>query len=103
MNAEGREGSQPRALVHGLGRFGGGTAAVRFLQRRGYAVRIADRATSDELESELHALRDIRDVELQLGREDPGLLDDVDLLVVNPAIPGQHPYCGRWRHRASTF
>jgi UDP-N-acetylmuramoylalanine-D-glutamate ligase len=30
------------ALVHGLGRFGGGREAVRFLARHGVRVRIAD-------------------------------------------------------------
>jgi len=80
--------------VHGLGRFGGGLAAARFLHRRGYAVRIADRATDRDLQASLATLRDLPSIDLQLGREDSGLLDDVELLVVNPAVSDQHPLLG---------
>lgn len=80
-----------RALVLGLGRFGGGREAVRFLHRRGVPVRIADRSTGEDLLDSRTALADLKDLDWQLGREDEAVLDDVDLLVVNPAIPDQHP------------
>ncbi|MEC7584242.1 MAG: UDP-N-acetylmuramoyl-L-alanine--D-glutamate ligase [Planctomycetota bacterium] len=82
---------RPLALVHGLGRFGGGLAAVQFRHRHGYAVRIADRTNDPAMAASLGALAEGASIDLQLGREDHGLLDGVDLLVVNPAVPDQHP------------
>jgi UDP-N-acetylmuramoylalanine--D-glutamate ligase len=73
-------------LVHGLGRFGGGREATRFLLRRGCRVRVADKSDS----SELQAIRETLDsgqLDWQLGREDLGLLDDIDLVVTSPAVP----------------
>lgn len=84
------DAGQRRALVLGLGRFGGGREAARFLARRGFALRVADRATSDTLAESIAALSDL-DVEWRLGTEDPSVLDAVDLVVVNPAIPDTNP------------
>ncbi|MEM7204221.1 MAG: UDP-N-acetylmuramoyl-L-alanine--D-glutamate ligase [Planctomycetota bacterium] len=84
--------SQPKvALVLGLGRFGGGVEATRFLLRRGRRVRVADRAAADQLSASVEQLPAAPGLELCLGREDPGLLDHVDLLVVNPGVAPQHP------------
>ena len=83
--------TRPLALVHGLGRFGGGLSAVQFLHRHGYAVRIADRANDSGLASSLGELAESPWIDLQLGREDDDLLNDVELMVVNPAVPDQHP------------
>ncbi len=80
-----------RALVLGLGRFGGGAAAARFLSRKGAAVRIADRSQGQDLAASRAQLADLSEIDWQLGREDEGLLEGVDLLVVNPAVPGNHP------------
>ena len=81
----------PHALVLGLGRFGGGREAVRFLHRRGHCVRIADKSAGADLEESRQALADLTDLDWQLGREDEGLLDGIGLLVVNPAVPDEHP------------
>ena len=78
-------------LVHGLGRFGGGREAVRFLARAGHRVRIADKSAGEDLQAVKDALADLRDVDWQLGREDDALLDEVTLFVANPAVPDQHP------------
>ena len=86
-----RHAEPARALVLGLGRFGGGREAARFLARRGYVVRIADRDDDRALAESTAALRDLERVEWCLGREDDGLLDHVDLVVVNPAVPSDHP------------
>ncbi|HLQ36981.1 MAG TPA: UDP-N-acetylmuramoyl-L-alanine--D-glutamate ligase [Planctomycetota bacterium] len=88
MNAPLRAGA--RALVLGLGRFGGGLAAVRFLRQRGLAVRIADKSAGSDLQQSRAALADL-DLDWQLGREDRELLAGVDLIVVNPAVPDEHP------------
>ena len=84
-----------RALVLGLGRFGGGREATRFLLRRGWRVRVADRAGPDQLAASVAALGaalgDHDDLEWRLGDQSTGLLDGVELVVVNPAIPDAHP------------
>jgi UDP-N-acetylmuramoylalanine--D-glutamate ligase len=81
----------PRALVLGLGRFGGGREAIRWLHRHGHRVRVADKSAGADLDDSRRALADLPDVDWQLGREDAGTLDDVDLVVVNPAVPDDHP------------
>jgi UDP-N-acetylmuramoylalanine--D-glutamate ligase len=90
-----------RALVLGLGRFGGGREAARFLSRHGVRVRVADKAPVDSLRESVAALADAPGVELCLGREDLALLDDVDLVVANPAIPDHHPLLDAARHRGT--
>ncbi|GAB4155147.1 MAG: UDP-N-acetylmuramoyl-L-alanine--D-glutamate ligase [Planctomycetota bacterium] len=88
-----------RALVHGLGRFGGNREAIRFLHRRGVRVRVCDRSAGADLDESRRFLANLRDVDWQLGREDPALLDGVDLLVVNPAVPDEHPLLAAARAR----
>ena len=84
-----------RVLVHGLGRFGGGREAIRYLLRRGCHVRVADRSDSDELQAVRRSFGKIRGdqsaIDWRLGSEDPALLDGVDLVVTSPAIPDHAP------------
>ena len=79
-----------RALVHGLGRFGGGREAVRFLRRRGCEVRVADGSDAAALREVAAALGD-DGIDWRLGCEDEALLDDIDLVVTSPAIPDHSP------------
>ena len=79
-----------RALILGLGRFGGGREATRFLLRRGFRVRVADRASASDLGREVRALAGERNIEWRLGCEELSLLDGVDLVVANPALPTGH-------------
>ncbi|MEY3161882.1 MAG: hypothetical protein RIT25_1873 [Planctomycetota bacterium] len=87
------------ALVWGLGRFGGGREAVRYLHAHGCRVRIADKSTGADLAESRAALASLQDLDWQLGREDAALLDGIDLLVVNPAIPDEHPLLAAARTR----
>lgn len=87
-------------LVHGLGRFGGGREALRFLAKRGCCMRVADRSDGDDLQAVRHALRDLPAIDWQLGREDEALLDGVDWLLANPAVPDAHPLLAAARRRA---
>jgi UDP-N-acetylmuramoylalanine--D-glutamate ligase len=86
-------------VVHGLGRFGGGREAVRFLARRGCRVRVVDKSDGADLQAVRQLLREHHDVEWQLGREDEAVLDGADLLLANPAVPDQHPLLAAARHR----
>ncbi len=80
-----------RTLLLGLGRFGGGVACARYLHGQGHRLRIADQASAESLRASIQALQDLSDLEWRLGGEDPQVLQNVDLLVVNPAVPPQHP------------
>lgn len=77
-------------LVHGLGRFGGGREAVRYLRRRGCRVVVADRSDGEDLRAVRAALGE-HGIDWRLGQEDPSLLDGVDLVVTGPAIPDHSP------------
>ncbi|HZN41637.1 MAG TPA: UDP-N-acetylmuramoyl-L-alanine--D-glutamate ligase [Planctomycetota bacterium] len=79
-----------RVLVHGLGRFGGGRETLRYLVHRGCRVRVADKSDGPDLQAVRQALAPLP-LDWQLGREDEGLLADIDLLVVNPAVPDHNP------------
>ncbi len=74
-------------LVMGLGRFGGGLGVTRFLLHEGARVILNDRSTADELATPLKELGDHPNLTLALGHHDPSVLDHVDVLVVNPAVP----------------
>ena len=87
-----------RALVLGLGRFGGGREAALHLARCGYRLRVADRADRESLGASATALDGV-DVDWRLGAaaDDPAILEGVDLVCVNPAIPDQNPVLARAR------
>jgi UDP-N-acetylmuramoylalanine--D-glutamate ligase len=81
-----------RALVVGLAR--SGEAAALALARRGVATVGADRA------AELDAGRLAEaGVEVHLGTEEEGLLDDVELLIKSPGVPGSSPLPAAARER----
>ncbi len=92
-------------LVHGLGRFGGGREAIRFLVRHGCRVRVADRADGADLQDVRRSIGEgdrtpgAGTVDWQLGREDAGLLAGIELVVQNPAVPDDHPLIGAARAR----
>ena len=73
-----------RALVVGLGVTG--RAAALALVHRGVSVVAADRARDVDLGRLAGA-----DVELRLGTEEEALLEDVELVVKGPGVPGDSP------------
>ena len=58
------------ALVWGLGRFGGGREAVRYLHAHGCRVRIADKSTGADLVESRAALASLRDLASRIDRGD---------------------------------
>ena len=78
-----------RALVLGLGRFTGGVETVRYLRARGADVVVSDVATRTDLEASAREVESLGAV-LVFGRQTPALLEDIDLVVANPAIPFDH-------------
>lgn len=79
-----------RAVVMGLGLFGGGVAAARFLARRGAHVTVTDLRDADQLASAVREL-DGLDVRLVLGRHAAADFASAELVVVNPAVPPHAP------------
>lgn len=79
-----------RVCVMGLGRFGGGVGVVRYLARQGAEILITDRNSEDTLADSIQQIRpelDSGSTRIVHGDHDPDLLDGIDTLVVNPAVP----------------
>jgi UDP-N-acetylmuramoylalanine--D-glutamate ligase len=82
-----------RVTIMGLGLFGGGLGAAEYFAQKGSAVTITDLKTEAELSPSLEKLRG-RPVTLRLGGHREADFTDVDLVVVNPAVPGNSRYVG---------
>ncbi|MCC7193503.1 MAG: UDP-N-acetylmuramoyl-L-alanine--D-glutamate ligase [Phycisphaeraceae bacterium] len=87
MNLQGK-----KALVMGLGRFGGGVGVTRFLAARGAQVTVTDTAPADDLKESVARLSDVRGVSFHLGEHRTEDFTTADLVVVNPAVPPDNPY-----------
>lgn len=81
MNLKGQ-----RVLVMGLGVFGGGVGAVRFLVREGAVVTVTDLWSERELGASVRAL-DGLPVAFVLGGHEEADFQNADLIVANPAVP----------------
>ncbi|HVD42732.1 MAG TPA: UDP-N-acetylmuramoyl-L-alanine--D-glutamate ligase [Gaiellaceae bacterium] len=81
-----------RALVLGLAR--SGQAAALALARRGVPTVGADRADGVDTGRLAEA-----GVEVHLGTEEEGLLDNVELLIKSPGVPGESPLAAAARAR----
>ena len=80
-----------RVTVMGLGGFGGGAAAVRFLVEQGALVRVSDQRTVEQLQETLAQSGDLKGVDWQLGEHHSSHFADADFVVLNPAVPPHHP------------
>ncbi|MCB9892510.1 MAG: UDP-N-acetylmuramoyl-L-alanine--D-glutamate ligase [Planctomycetes bacterium] len=87
-----------RVLVLGLGLQGGGVGLTRFLVQRGARVHVTDLRGENDLRDSLDALRSLP-VTFTLGRHDEADLDDVELVVANPAVPPRAPFLQTCRSR----
>ena len=75
-----------RAVVMGLGRFGGGVAAARFLSRAGASVLVTDRQDASALAESVEELRRWP-VRFRLGEHRREDFAGADLVVASPAVP----------------
>ncbi|MDA1231594.1 MAG: UDP-N-acetylmuramoyl-L-alanine--D-glutamate ligase [Planctomycetota bacterium] len=87
------------ATVMGLGRFAGGVAACRFLAQHGAKVTVNDRRSAEDLADSLVALHDQPIFRIALNGHPDNVLDDCQLLVVNPAVRPDHPLVAMARSR----
>ena len=77
--------------VMGLGLFGGGVGATRYLARQGAEVTVTDLRPAKALESSIAALADL-DVRFVLGLHEESDFRSADMVVVNPSVPPSSPY-----------
>jgi UDP-N-acetylmuramoylalanine--D-glutamate ligase len=87
------------ATVLGLGRFGGGVAATRFLAQHGASVTVTDLRTAESLTDSIAALHDVPVARLALGGHPEDVLENCQLLIVNPAVPPDHSLVALARSR----
>lgn len=82
-----------RVTLMGLGRHGGGSGAARFLATQGARLTISDAASDEALRTSLAELACFPGIEIHLGGHDPADFSaaNADLVVVNPAVPWDHP------------
>ncbi len=86
-----------RVLVMGLGSFGGGVGAVRFLLQQGAHVVVTDLRSKTELAKAISQLEEYCDnpkLSWRLGEHSKDDFREADLIVVNPAVRRDNPYLG---------
>jgi UDP-N-acetylmuramoylalanine--D-glutamate ligase len=76
----------------GLGHFGGGAAAARWLATQGAAVTVTDLSDEQVLASALQCLRDVPIAAYHLGGHREEDFRHADLVVVNPAVRPENPW-----------
>ncbi|MBN2216356.1 MAG: UDP-N-acetylmuramoyl-L-alanine--D-glutamate ligase [Pirellulales bacterium] len=81
-----------RVTVMGLGHFGGGSAAARWLAQRGARVTVTDRADERTLAGPLAGLAGVPIEAFHLGGHRKDDFRDADLVVVNPAVRPGDPW-----------
>ncbi len=76
----------------GLGRFGGGVGAARFLAQRGAKLLVTDRAKEASLRPSLDQLADLPGIEYCLGEHRESDFTQADLIVASPAVKPGNAY-----------
>ena len=75
-----------KVTVMGLGLFGGGVGAAKFLVSQGADVMVTDLKSAEELSASLKMLNGLP-VKFRLGEHSEEDFADADMLIVNPAVP----------------
>ena len=81
-----------RVTIMGLGHFGGGAAAARWLARQGAIVTVTDQADESALADALPLLADVPIAAVHLGGHREEDFQGADLVVVNPAVRPDSPW-----------
>lgn len=80
-----------RVTVQGLGRFGGGVGAARFLAREGWQVTVTDLQSELELQDSIAAL-DGAEIRFVLGAHERTDFTDTELVIANPAVSPKNEF-----------
>jgi UDP-N-acetylmuramoylalanine--D-glutamate ligase len=75
----------------GLGLFGGGAAAARFLAEKGAKVTVTDLKSAESLAPSIEKLKDL-DIAFHLGGHVESDFSEADMILVSPAIPKNSKY-----------
>ena len=81
-----------KVLIMGLGRFGGGVDCAEFAAKAGAKVIITDLASRQQLNDSITQLEEFPDIEFHLGSHNPVDFQQADIIVVNPAVPGDNEF-----------
>jgi len=81
-----------KVLVMGLGRFGGGVDTAKFACQAGAKVTITDLALREQLSDSISQLAEFPDIEYHLGSHTSADFEQADIIIVNPAVPGNNEY-----------
>jgi UDP-N-acetylmuramoylalanine--D-glutamate ligase len=79
------------ALVMGLGSFGGGAGAVRYLAALGARVLVTDQRPAERLQGALRELQGLDNVRFVLGAHRAADFEAAEVVVVNPAVRPADP------------
>jgi UDP-N-acetylmuramoylalanine--D-glutamate ligase len=80
-----------RVTLMGLGLFGGGRGAARFLAESGARLTVTDLRSAEKLAPSLDALADLS-IDYHLGSHREEDFTSASLVVVSPAVPKDNPY-----------
>ncbi len=81
-----------KVLIMGLGRFGGGVDCAEFAVRAGAKVIVTDLAPAAQLSDSIGKLEEFPDIEFHLGSHDPADFKQADIIIANPAVPGDNEF-----------
>ncbi|GAJ22077.1 unnamed protein product, partial [marine sediment metagenome] len=81
-----------KVLIMGLGRFGGGADVAEFAVRAGAKVIVTDLAPAVQLSDSIGKLEEFSDIEFHLGSHDPADFQQADIIIANPAVPGDNEF-----------
>ncbi|GAG39103.1 unnamed protein product, partial [marine sediment metagenome] len=81
-----------KALIMGLGRFGGGIDTAKFLHTIGAKIVITDLASEENLSESLEQLKQYHDIGYHLGSHREEDFENSDIIVVNPAVPNDNKF-----------
>lgn len=84
--------SGKKVLVMGLGHFGGGVDVAKFAVAAGAKVIVTDLAKAEQLSDSINRLKEFPDIEFHLGSHDPADFKQADIIVANPAVPGDNEF-----------
>ncbi|HUU16540.1 MAG TPA: UDP-N-acetylmuramoyl-L-alanine--D-glutamate ligase [Sedimentisphaerales bacterium] len=81
-----------KVLIMGLGRFGGGVDVAEFAVRAGAKVIVTDLAPAAQLSDSIGKLEEFPEIEFHLGSHDPADFKQADIIIANPAVPGDNEF-----------
>ena len=86
-------------LVLGLGLHGGAIGNIKWLAQQGARITVSDTKSREQLGHSIQKLSDISGIQYIFGSQDEINLDDVDMVLRNPAVPRKAPLLERAREK----